>query len=592
VTPAARALKDKMDEPIVLDNEMLLAAQRPGRYVGREMGSVTKDWAGAEVRVCLCFPDTYEIGMSHLGIRLLYDLVNRRPEYLCERVFAPWTDMEALMRERGVTLWSLETRHAVKDFDVLGCSLSYELCYTNVLNVLDLSGIPLRAAARDASHPLVIAGGGSALNPEPMAAFMDAFVIGEGEEVFLEVVDAVREAKRQGWERSRLLERLAAVPGVYVPSLYEVDDSGRRRPLCGTAAARIVKRVVKDPAAVWQGHHWIVPYLQIVHDRIGVEIMRGCPRRCSFCQARVCVYPLRVIPKEVVLETVRRLCRETGYEEVSLLSLSSSDYPHFEELAAGLSRELGAAGISISLPSVRPRHVVGGLSEVFASFKKTTLTFAPEAGSARLRQVLRKDFDEAEFFDTVRRAFAAGYRQLKLYFMIGLPTESDADIDAVADLCCRVSEERRKTGKGPANLNVSVANFVPKPHTALERSGMASLETLTARQAHLRKRLGNKRGRIQLKFHRPEMSRVEAFLGRSGRRTAGVIEAAWRAGARFDAWTSEFRFDLWQAAWQQEGVLPQDALGPKAPAEVLPWSFLDAGAPCADGFVPQGAETH
>ena len=581
-----------MNDLIALDKELLLAVSKPARYIGREMGSVTKDWTGADVKVCLCFPDTYEIGMSHLGIRLLYDLVNRRPEYLCERVFAPWLDMEALMRERGMPLWSLETRHAVKDFDILGFSLSFELCYTNVLNVLDLSGIPLRASARDASHPLVIAGGGSALNPEPMAAFMDAFVIGEGEEVFLEVVDAVKEAKREVWKRPRLLERLATIPGVYVPSLYEVDAEGRRRPLSGKAPARIVKRIVKDPAAVWEGHHWIVPYIQIVHDRFGMEVMRGCPRRCRFCQARVCFYPLRLVPREVITETVRRLCRETGYEEVSLLSLSSSDYPHFEELAAALSRELGAGGISISLPSVRPRHIVGGLSEVFASFKKTTLTFAPEAGSARLRELLHKDFDEAEFFDTVRRAYAAGYRQLKLYFMIGLPTETGADIGAIADLCFRVSDERRKTGKGPAHLNVSVANFVPKPHTALERSAMASLETLGTRQACLRKRLSRHRGRIQLKFHRPEMSLVEAFLARSGRRTAAVIEGAWRLGARFDAWTGQFRFDLWQAAWQERGIAPADDLCLRAAADGLPWSFVDAGAPCADSPVPQGAERH
>jgi len=567
-----------MSEPIVLDKEMLLAVERPARYIGREWGSVTKDWAAAAVRVCLCFPDTYEIGMSHLGLRLLYDVVNRRSEYLCERVFAPWKDMEALMRRRHVPLWSLETRHAVRDFDVLGFSLTYELCYTNVLNVLDLCGIPVRADARDASHPLIVAGGGCALNPEPMAAFVDAFVIGEGEEVFLEVLDVLRAAKAEGEARPRLLERLAQVPGVYVPSLYETDAQGRCRQLTDKAPARVAKRIVKDPAQVWKEHRWIVPHIQIVHDRVGVEIMRGCPRRCRFCQARVCFDPLRLIPKEIITETVRRLCRETGYEEISLLSLSSSDYPRFEELAAALSRQLRRDGISVSLPSVRPSSVVGGLSEVFASFKKTTLTFAPEAGSARLREFLHKDFDEAEFLDTARRAFAAGYRQIKLYFMVGLPTETAADIDAIADLCCRVSDERRKTGQGPAHLNVSVANFVPKPQTPLERCAMASLETLQARHAQLRKRLQRQRGRIHLKFHHPAMSQVEAFLARSGRRTAAVIEGAWRSGSRFDAWTSEFRFDLWQAACQKAAIAPQGVLGPREAADGLPWSFIHVGA--------------
>jgi radical SAM superfamily enzyme YgiQ (UPF0313 family) len=311
--------------------------------------------------------------------------------------------------------------------------------------------------------------------------------------------------------------------------------------------------------------------------------MRGCPRRCRFCQGRVCYYPLRLLPRDTILGVLRRLCRETGYEEVSLLSLSSSDYPHFEELAAGLSKELAAEGISISLPSVRPRSVIGGLSHVFASFKKTTLTFAPEAGSARLREVLHKDFDEPEFFDTARQAFAAGYRQLKLYFMIGLPTETDEDIDAIADLCCRVSDERRKTGTGPAHLNVSVTPFVPKPHTALERSAMASLETLRGRQGLLLKRLSRHRGRIRLKFHPPEMSLVEAFLAQGDRRAAAVILAAWRLGCRFDAWSGQFRFDLWSAARQESGAGPGNTLSGKAPGEALAWSFIDSGAPASAG---------
>jgi len=572
-----------MSSPIVLDKELLLSISKPGRYTGGEWGSVTKDWAAADVRVCLCFPDTYEIGMSHLGMRLLYDLLNKRPDCLAERAFAPWIDMEAVLRERAIPLWSLETRHALKDFDILGFSLSYELSCTNVLNILDLSGIPLLAEQRLEAFPLVIAGGASVLNPEPMAAFIDAFVIGEAEEALPEIVDAVKAAKKEGGAKQRLLERLSTIPGVYVPSLYDVDERGGRRPLFDKAPVRIVKRVVDDLTAVWKDLHWIVPYIEIVHDRIGIEIMRGCPRRCRFCQGRVCYYPLRLLPRDAILDVLRRLCRETGYEEVSLLSLSSSDYPHFEELVAGLSQELAADGISISLPSVRPRSVIAGLSRAFASFKKTTLTFAPEAGSARLREALHKDFDEVEFFDTARQAFAAGYRQLKLYFMIGLPTETDEDIDAIADLCCRVSDERRKAGAGPAHLNVSVTPFVPKPHTALERSAMASLEILRGRQGLLLKKLSRLRGRIRLKFHPPEMSLVEAFLAQGDRRAAAVILAAWRLGCRFDAWSGQFRFDLWSAAWQESGVSPCGALSGRTPAEALAWSFIDAGAPASAG---------
>ncbi|MGE5280370.1 MAG: TIGR03960 family B12-binding radical SAM protein [Deltaproteobacteria bacterium] len=551
-----------------MDRELLLSVSRPGRYIGGEWGAQKKEWAQAKVRACLCFPDTYEIGMSHLGIRLLYDLVNRRPEYLAERVFAPWLDMEAVMRERGIPLWALESRRPVRDFDILGFSLSYELCYTNVLNVLDLSGIPVHAAQRDAAHPLVIAGGGCCLNPEPMAAFIDAFVIGEGEEVFLEVMDAVKAAKEEGVARRQLLERLAVLPGVYVLSLY------------GDAAPPVItKRIVRDLVSVWQGHRWIVPYLQIVHDRVGMEIMRGCPRRCRFCQARVCFYPLRVLPREFIIETVRRLCRETGYEEASLLSLSSSDYPDFEGLATELSRELGALGISMSLPSVRPRSVVGALSHLFASFKKTTLTFAPEAGTPRLREMLGKDFEEEELFATVGQAFEAGYRQIKLYFMIGLPTETEADLDALAALCLRLSDARKRAGQGPAQINVSVANFVPKPHTAFERAGMEEARLLREKQACLKRKLARWRGRIQLKFHDPQMSRMECLLARGDRRAASAVEGAWRRGARFDAWTAHFRCDIWEAAWQESGLAPEDILRAKAPEESLPWSFVDTGSP-------------
>ncbi len=549
--------------PVRLDKDFLLSVMKPARYIGHEIGAVAKDWAGIDVKFCLCFPDIYEIGMSHMGLRVLYDLINRRPDALAERVFSPWTDMEERLKEKGIPLFSLESRMPVRAFDIVGFSLSYELSYTNVLNILSLSGIPLKSSERSDNDPLIIAGGGCCLNPEPLAEFIDAFCIGEGEEAAGEIIEVYRAHSGKG--RESLLGALARVPGIYVPSFH------------GAARTTIKKRFTRDLASALDLQRWVVSYIEIVHDRLGIEIMRGCPHRCRFCQARACFYPLRIVPRDKVVATARRLYRLTGYEEISLLSLSSSDHPGIGAIARDLLDEFREKGVGISLPSVRAKTVVGDLSECFAAMRKTSLTFAPEAGSERLRQVLQKDFALDEFLSVARQSFEAGYRLLKLYFMIGLPTETEEDLDAIAQLCVRVSQLKKEVDGHPANLNVSVSNFVPKPHTAFQREAMCDAASLARKQEYLKGLLHKHRGLIHLKFHNTEMSRMEGILSRGDRSISRVILAAFRAGARFDAWDSHFNPAIWREAMRESGVEAQDFLEAK-PAEVsLPWSFIDAG---------------
>lgn len=564
---------------VILDKELLLSVSKPARYIGGEIGSVVKDWSSVDVRLALCFPDVYEIGMSHLGLRILYDLVNKRGDCLAERVFSPWGDMEEKMRFAGIPLFSLESHRPVREFDILGFSLSYELSYTNVLNALALSGLPLAASARDASYPLVIAGGACSLNPEPMAAFIDAFVIGEAEEALVDILDVFRSWKSHAArQKIDLLTALARVPGVYVPALYDVAPDGvTRRPRDPAALPVIEKRYVSDLQKILDIDRWIVPYIEIVHDRVGIEIMRGCPGTCRFCQARTCFFPLRVIPQEKVLATVRRLYRQTGYEEISLLSLSSSDHPDIEAIIQSLLSEFKEKGVSISLPSLRAKQVVGPLSRTLASLRKTTLTFAPEAGSERLRRFIGKTWELTELFDVARRAYQAGYRSLKLYFMIGLPTETTADLDAIADVCAGLSRLKKEVDGHPARLNVSISNFVPKPHTVFEADAMAAPDILGAKQEYLRHLFKKHKGLIDLKFHRTSASRLEGVLGRGDRSVSLVIQRAFEKGARFDAWDNLFHERFWQEAFQESGVDPGRYLEERPLSAAAPWHFIETG---------------
>ncbi|OIO35737.1 MAG: hypothetical protein AUJ74_05120 [Candidatus Omnitrophica bacterium CG1_02_44_16] len=562
-----RATKQWRCMAVELTKELLLSVRKPARYIGGEVNSIKKDLSKMFLKVCLCFPDVYEIGMSHLGLRILYDIINKQEDCCAERAFCPWIDMEEKMRAEHIPLWTLESREPVKDFDILGFSLQYELSYTNVLNILSLSNIPLRSSERDENSPLIIAGGFSCLNPEPMAEFIDCFIIGEAEEAIIELMDIVRDHKKSGSrDRQALLKRLARIQGAYVPSLKK-ENSG----------LKISKRVVRDIEKVLDLDTWIVPFIEIVHDRVGIEIMRGCPNSCSFCQARASFFPLRVLRPEKILETVRKLYSRTGYETFSLLSLSSSDHPCLTEMVKALVDEFKEKGVSISLPSLRAKNLVGELSGILADMRKTSLTFAPEAGSERLRRSIHKNIDIDELTEVSRQAFKSGYRLLKLYFMIGLPTETNEDLDQIRDLCVKLSNIKKETGHRPAMLNVAISNFIPKPHTPFEWERVVSYDELLAKQEYLKNIFRGYRGHIHLKFHDARMSFIEALFSRGDSRLSGVILSAFQKGARFDAWDELFNFSLWQQALTDNCIDTSVYLSAKDLSDRRAWGFIDVG---------------
>jgi len=549
---------------------------KPARYTGHEWNSVVKDWNQVEVRVALAYPDIYEVGMSNLGLMILYDILNREEGVLAERVYAPWIDMEQAMRRAGIPLYSLESRRPLADFDIIGFSLQYELNYTNVLNMLHLAGLSPLAAERGETDPLIIGGGSCAYNAEPLADFFDLFVIGEGEEVLLELVRAYREFRGT---REDLLREAAKIEGIYVPSLYDVcyhDDGtvAAVEPLIAEARGRVRKRVVETlPPAPTK---LIVPYVQVIHDRAMIEIQRGCTQGCRFCQAGFIYRPLRERPLEEVLQTVADIVNETGYEEVALVSLSSSDHSQIEPLVRQLTTRYQHPPLAVSLPSLRIDSFSVELAEMFQGRRKTGLTFAPEAGSQRLRDVINKNVTEEDLLRTAEAAYASGWRRIKLYFMVGLPTETLEDVVAIADLVKKVRAIGRRHQRKRTQVNVSLGTFVPKPFTPFQWLPLAGEENLQEKQKLLRR--GLRGPGIGFSWQNPRTTLLEAALSRGDRRLGQVIHRAWQSGARFDAWDELFDEGLWWRAFTEAGLDPNFyARRERALNEVLPWDHIDVG---------------
>jgi radical SAM family uncharacterized protein len=556
---------------------------KPARYTGHEWNSVVKDWNEVDVKVALAYPDIYEVGMSNLGLMILYDILNREEGVLAERAYAPWIDMEEAMRRADIPLYSLESRRPLGKFDIIGFSLQYELNYTNVLNVLDLAGISPLAAERGDADPLIIGGGSCTYNAEPLADFFDLFVIGEGEEVLLELVRAYRRLRIADCglriTKADFLREAARIEGIYVPSLYDVryHDDGTVdavEPRIPEAKPRVRKRIVGTlpPAPT----RLVVPYVGVIHDRAMIEIQRGCTQGCRFCQAGFIYRPLRERPLEEVLETVEDMVKETGYEEVALVSLSSSDYSQIEPLVQQLTTRYQHPPLAISLPSLRIDSFSVELAEMFQGRRKTGLTFAPEAGSQRLRDVINKNVTEEDLLHTAEAAYASGWRRIKLYFMVGLPTETLADVAAIVDLVKEVRATGRRHQGKKTQVNVSLGTFVPKTFTPFQWLSLADEGSLEEKQELLRREL---RGPgISLSWQDPHTTLLEAALSRGDRRLGQVIHRAWQLGAKFDAWNEHFDESLWWRAFTEAGLDPNFYARRKRPLdEVFPWDHIDVG---------------
>ncbi len=564
--------------------KILPLVQKPGRYIGGELNSVIKDKEKVALRYAFCFPDSYEIGMSHLGMKILYSIANEREDVWCERVFAPWHDMEAQMRKHGIPLYALESGDAIKDFDLIAFTLMYELSYSNVLNMLDLAGLPVRAADRHSLTPIVIGGGPCACNPEPMAEFFDIFSLGEGEEVYDELFDLLEECKKNGSSKEEFLRRAAKIDGMYVPSLYDVEYNEDKTikaivPKNG-APEKIRKRIVSDLDSVKYPDKFVVPYIEVVHDRVVHEILRGCIRGCRFCQAGFLYRPIREKSPDTINSQCRNLCDVTGYDEISLSSLSTSDYTQLEPLLDKLLEWTIPEKINIALPSLRVDNFSDELMEKLNKVRRSGLTFAPEAGTQRLRDAINKNVTEDEVLRTSRKAFEGGWTAVKLYFMLGLPTETFDDVAGIAELAQKVVDEFYKNpnkpkGKG-VQVSISVASFVPKPFTPFQWEPQDTREMLLEKQAHLLSCV--KTRKVNVSYHKVDISFLEGVFARGDRRLSKVIYYAWQHGCKFDGWDDSFLFDTWLEAFEQCGVDPLFYTSRKREfEEILPWDHLDYG---------------
>ncbi len=565
--------------------ELLPKVEKPGRYIGTEWNSIHKDPTKVDIRFAFCFPDVYEVGMSHLGMKILYHLLNEQEDIFCERVFAPWPDMEAEMRNNDIKLFGLESRDYIESFDFVGFTLQYEMSYTNIVNMLDLAGIPIRSGERNENHPFVVAGGPCAYNPEPLYNIVDFFMLGEGEEQLLDVMEAYRKWKEAKGTRDEFLQMVSVIRGIYVPKHYNVDYNEDNtvkaiRPINEHAPHKVKKRVVESLKGAYFPDKVIVPFIDIVHDRIMLEIFRGCTRGCRFCQAGMIYRPVREREVEELVEIADKLIQSSGYEEISLSSLSTSDFSKLHELVEKLVSKYQSNRIGLSLPSLRIDSFSLKLVQEVQKVRKSGLTFAPEAGTQRMRDVINKGVDEEDLINSVGAAFESGYSSVKLYFMIGLPTETMEDIQGIADLTFKVVDKyyqvpKEKRGRG-LNVTASASSFVPKPFTPYQWEPQDTMDTLIEKQRFLNKAI--KRKQITFNWHESYVSYMEAVFARGDRRLCDVLIKAWELGCKFDGWDQYFKFDLWKKAFSETGIDPDFyAIRRREHTETLPWDHIDVG---------------